>query len=132
MIQGTLFMAPKASKSSGPTPRQVETVRNIGRERGLELPEGWERDKAYCAALLDCLAIDGRLKEVTRFVNNLVAEVEHGATADDLKQKYRLPTKLAVTLHRYALKQLGWRGAEDWFSDRDLLNRALEDEDAAV
>ena len=127
MIQGTLFMAPKPSKPSGPTPRQLETVRNIGRERGLELPDGWERDRSYCAALLDCLAIDGRLKEVTRFVNNLVAEVEQGATPDELKRKHGVPAKLALTLHRYALKQLGWRGAEDWFSDRDLLNRALED-----
>lgn len=115
-----------------PTPRQIETVRAIGRERGLELPEGWERDRAYCTALLDCLAIDGRLKEVTRFVNNLVAEVEQGAMPDDLKRKHGVPAKLALTLHRYALKQLGWRGAEDWFSDRELLNRALEDQPLAL
>jgi hypothetical protein len=131
MIQQDLFMAPKAPKTA-PTPRQIETVAMIGRERGLELPEGWERDRAYCAALLDCLAIDGRLKEVTRFVNNLVAEVEQGAVPDELRDRYRVPAKLALTLHRYALKQLGWRGAEDWFSDRDLLNRRLEEEDVAV
>ncbi len=122
-------------ENTGLTAPQIRTIREIARERGLELPDGWETDATYGRALLDCLAIhrqDRPLAEVVRFVNNLVAEVEHGATADDLRQKYRLPVKLAVTLHRYALKQLGWRGAEDWFSDRELLNRALEDEGAAV
>lgn len=124
-------MASKAPKL-GPTPRQIQTVRDIGRERGLELPEGWERDRAYCAALLDCLSVDGRFNEVVRFVNNLVAEVEQGMTAEEFGDKHRVPPKLALTLHRYALKQLGWRGAEEWFSDRDLLNRRLDEGDSAV
>jgi hypothetical protein len=120
---------------SGLTAAQIRTVEQIARERGLELPSGWETDAAYGRALLDCLAIHRRerpLAEVARFVNNLVSEVEHGATADDLKLKHRVPAKLALTLHRYALKQLGWRGAEEWFSDRDRLNQALEEDDALV
>jgi hypothetical protein len=112
---------------------QIKTIREIARERGLELPDGWESDAAYGRALLDCLAIhrqDRPLSEVVRFINNLVTEVEHGAAVDDLREKHRVPAKLALTLHRYALKQLGWRGAEEWFSDRERLNRILEDEDA--
>ncbi|MBM3536811.1 MAG: hypothetical protein FJX55_03135 [Alphaproteobacteria bacterium] len=119
-------------KSAGLTPRQIETIGKIERERGLELPEGWEKDVAYGEALLDCLAIDRQerpLKEVARFVNNLVVEVEQGATVEELKEKYRVPAKLALTLHRYALKQLGWRGAEEWFSDRQRLNQAIEEND---
>ncbi len=121
--------------NAGLTPPQIKTIREIARERGLEMPDGWESDAAYGRALLDCLAIhrqDRPLAEVVRFVNNLVAEVEQGATVDELKEKHHVPAKLAVTLHRYALKQLGWRGAEDWFSDRELLNRTLEDSDASV
>jgi len=118
---------------TGLSAAQIKTVEQIARERGLELPEGWQKDAAYGRALLDCFAIHRQtrpLSEVVRFVNNLVIEVEQGATADELRQKYRVPANLALTLHRYALKQLGWRGAEDWFSDRDRLNRALEDDDA--
>jgi len=124
----------RKSKPTGLTQKQIETISKIERERGLELPDGWETDPAYGRALLDCLAIDRQerpLKEVGRFVNNLVVEVEHGATADDLQQKYRVPAKLALTLHRYALKQLGWRGAEEWFSDRERLNEALVEEELA-
>jgi hypothetical protein len=118
---------------TGLSAAQIKTVEQIARERGLELPEDWQKDAAYGRALLDCLAIHRQerpLTEVVRFVNNLVTEVEQGATVDEIQQKYRVPAKLALTLHRYALKQLGWRGAEDWFSDRDRLNRALEDDDA--
>lgn len=120
---------------SGLTPAQIKTIEQIAHERGLELPDTWQSDAAYGRALLDCLAIHRQerpLEEVVRFVNNLVVEVEHGVTVDEIKQKYRVPAKLALTLHRYALKQLGWRGAEDWFSDRDRLNEALEQEDATV
>ncbi len=125
-------MAKKRSES-GLTSAQIRTIEQIARERGLELPDTWQSDAAYGRALLDCLAIHRRerpLEEVVRFVNNLVVEVEHGATVDELREKYRVPVKLALTLHRYALKQLGWRGAEDWFSDRERLNQALEENDA--
>ena len=120
---------------AGLTAKQIGTIEQIARERGLELPADWQQDAAYGRALLDCLAIDRQvrpLREVARFVNNLVSEVEHGAMVDDLQHKYRLPMNLALTLHRYALKQLGWRGAEEWFSDRDRLNRAVEEEEAAA
>jgi hypothetical protein len=117
---------------SGLTPAQIRTIEQIARERGLELPETWQRDVAYGRALLDCFAIHRQerpLEEVVRFVNNLVVDVEHGTTAEELQQKYRVPAKLALTLHRYALKQLGWRGAEDWFSDRERLNEALTEQE---
>lgn len=125
-------MARKRSES-GLTAAQIRTVEQIASERGLELPDAWQSDSAYGRALLDCFAIHRQerpLAEVVRFVNNLVVEVEHGATADELRQKYRVPAKLALTLHRYALRQLGWRGAEEWFSDRERLNRALAEDDA--
>jgi hypothetical protein len=122
-------------RDSGLTAAQVRTIEQIARERGLELPDDWQADTVYGRALLDCLAIHRQerpLEEVVRFVNNLVVEVEHGATAEEIRQKYRVPAKFALTLHRYALKQLGWRGAEDWFSDRERLNRHMEQEDATV
>ena len=132
-------MAPRTSKApkTGLTPAQIRTIEAIQRERGLELPNAWEKDAAFGRALLDCLAIQAQkrpLADVVRFVNNLVAEVEQGATVEELKDKHRVPAKLALTLHRYALKQLGWRGAEDWFSDREVLNRRMSEseEDAAV
>lgn len=127
-------MARKGTQT-GLTAAQIRTIEQIARERGLELPEGWQGDAAFGRALLDCLAIHRTqrpLSEVARFVNNLVSEVEQGATVEEVQQKHRVPASFALTLHRYALKQLGWRGAEEWFSDRDRLNQALEDEDAVV
>lgn len=122
-------------RDSGLSAARIRTIEQIARERGLELPDNWQGDVVYGRALLDCFAIHRQerpLAEVVRFVNNLVVEVEHGVTAGELKEKYRVPAKFALTLHRYALSQLGWRGAEEWFSDRERLNQALEEDDALV
>jgi hypothetical protein len=125
---------PKTRRASaGLTPLQLETVAAIARERGLDLAHGWAKDRPYCAALLDHLAIDRRrrpLAEVARFVNNVTREVECGSLACELARKYELPLAFAETMHAYALKQLGYRGAAEWRSDVDLLNAAVAEEDS--
>ncbi len=125
----------RAATRDGLTALQLKTVRAIARERGLDLPAAFERDRAFCRALLDCFSIDRQtrpLAEVVRFVNNLTRAVEAGAAPADLAAQFGVPAKLAVTLHAYALKQLGETAREDWVTDRERLNRILEDEDAVV
>ena len=122
----------RAPAGPGLTLPQLNTVRAIARERGLELADGWEKDRAYCTALLDHLCIDRQqrpLAEVARFVNNIVREVECGTCVEDLARKYALPENFAWTMHAYALKQLGYACVEDWRADFELLNAAI-DEDA--
>lgn len=123
----------KSRSAAGLTLLQLRTVRDIARERGLELAERWESDRAFCTALLDHLAIDRRqrpLAEVVRFVNNLVRDVECGDTAPELARRYDLPPAFAETMHAYALKQLGYRDLAEWQSDFERLNAAIEDHDA--
>jgi hypothetical protein len=126
-------MKAKRRNTAGLTADQLKTVHAIARERGLELPDDWARDRAYCTALLDGLAIDRQrhpLPAVVRFVNDVTRQVEAGATAADLARKYELPPNFAATMHAYAVKQLGYSCRADWLSDLERLNAALADEDA--
>lgn len=125
----------KSRNAAGLTPLQIKTVGAIARERGLDLPHAWERDAAFCAALLDRLAIDRQrrpLAEVARFVTNVTREVECGSLAREIARKHEIPVNFAETMHAYALKQLGYRDLEEWQSDVELLNAAIAEEDAAT
>lgn len=125
----------KSRTAAGLTPLQIKTVDDIARERGLDLPHAWERDAAFCTALLDHLAIDRQkhpLAEVVRFVTNVTREVECGSLACELARKYDIPLSFAETMHAYARNQLGYRDIEEWQSDFELLNAAIAEEDAAM
>jgi hypothetical protein len=124
--------ARKTRNAAGLTAAQLRTVEAIASERRLELPDSYEHDAPFCRALLDCLAVDGRLVEAVRFVNNVTREVEAGASPDDLARKHDLPATFAATMHAYARKQLGYAGREDWERDLDRLNRIVAEDDALV
>jgi hypothetical protein len=126
-------MAKKRKTEEGLTAAQLETVRVVASERGIDLPAGWQRERVYCLAFLERLSMSRRDNpgiEVVRFLNNVTREVEAGATSGDLARTHALPANFAATMHAYALKQLGHADIAEWESDLRRINEAFEDADA--